>query len=267
MKEIHLVIKPIKLTLLVSLILLAVSPTNRGAVEALASDKQAGKDVKESVFNAPAPPPDIERSDGRTDGGDRGCVDVADANNRADRKPLTALVPLYDRPNAKVVWGLTAAERPTFWFYVPYNAPFPGKFVLYNRENKTVYETDFTLNGKPGVVSLSLPADAAPLEINQRYQWYFKIYCQPEQPPAFTSGRIERRDVPNPDFKTQLEKATPRDRVALLAVNGYWYDALTAAAELRRTEPNSSEWAALLRNIGLPDIASEAISDCCQPKN
>ena len=67
-------------------------------------------------------------------------------------------------------------------------------------------------------------------------------------------------------IKEQLEKATPRDRVALYAVNGLWFDALTVAAQLRRRNPNNPSWAELLQVIGLNELAIEPIVECCTPR-
>ncbi|MFB2978224.1 DUF928 domain-containing protein [Microseira sp. BLCC-F43] len=52
---------------------------------------------------------------------------------------------------------------------------------------------------------------------------------------------------------------TPQQKIALYASNGIWYEALTAAAELRRTNSNDPNWANLLQEVGLSKIASEAI--------
>jgi hypothetical protein len=45
--------------------------------------------------------------------------------------------------------------------------------------------------------------------------------------------------------------------VSLYAANGIWYEALAAAAELRRTNPQDPNWSALLQAVGLEELASE----------
>lgn len=212
------------------------------------------------VFNAPPPPPDIGKPK-TTGGGSRGCESEAQENQSAPsgEKPLTALIP-------ETGWGLTTAEQPTLWFYVPYSSSLSGEFVLMDEANQTVYQTPLTLTGAPGVVSLPLSSKAARFETGKRYHWYFNIYCKPEQPPLFVEGWIQRVEL-NPNLKTQLEKATLQERVALYADNGIWHDALTASAELRRTDPKNNDWAALLQAIGRNDVVSEPIVECCQPGN
>lgn len=203
------------------------------------------------IFNAPPPPPDIGKSVTTTAGGARG-----NCKFQSEAKPLTALLP-------KSGWGLTTAEHPAFWFFVPFSPTLSGKFVLRDATNKKkVYETPFTVSGTPGVVEIRLPATASPLSVNTRYRWYYNIDCEPGQPPIYVEGFIQRYSL-TPDLKNQLEKATPRQRVALYAAKGFWYNALTESAELRRKDPNDAAWTALLQAGGLEAIAKEPIVECC----
>lgn len=51
---------------------------------------------------------------------------------------------------------------------------------------------------------------------------------------------------------------TLQQKIALYASNGIWYEALNAAAKLRRTNSKDRYWANLLQEVGLSKIASEA---------
>lgn len=179
------------------------------------------------------------------------------------KKLLTGLVPVYGAPNLELVLGTTAASNPTFWFYVPYPGPLPGEFALQNQAGQIVYQTPVFISGTPGVVSFSLPPMVSPLEVGKRYHWYFNIYCQPQQPPIFVDGWIRRVEL-NPALTRQLENTTPKERVTLLAAQGIWYEALTTAAELGRTDPSQTDWTALLKAAGLGDLASEPKVECCK---
>jgi hypothetical protein len=130
--------------------------------------------------------------------------------------------------------------------------------VLQDSEQKLVYQTDFTLSETPGVISLSLPSTAPPLESGKLYRWFFYIESQPQQPPYYVDGWIKKNSL-NPTLTSQLEKATLQQRIALYAANGFWHEALTAAAELRRTNPTAPEWTALLQSVGLAELAKEPI--------
>lgn len=233
------------------------APSLPPGIEELGRHSHAGS----YVFAAPPPRPDIGAPSRRTGAGGRGCEEVSMLASSSD-KLLIALVPIYS--GSELVWGRTTVEHPTFWFYVPYKRPATGKFVLRDKEGKLFYQVDVTLPETPGVVSLSLPSTAPALERDKQYHWYFKIYCQSGQPPLFVDGWITRNSL-NPAIERQLETATILQRVALYAANGFWYEALTSVAELRRTNPNAPEWAALLRDVGLDAIATEPLDKLPRP--
>jgi hypothetical protein len=155
---------------------------------------------------------------------------------------------------SELVLGVTTAERPTFYFYVPYQSPLAGEFVLRDEDENLIYKTEVRLPEMPGVLTVSLPSTVNPLEVGERYRWYFKVNCK--QPPIFIEGWIQR-NVLNPNLESQLENATLQEQVSLYAANGIWYEALAAAAELRRTNPQDPNWSALLQAVGLEELASE----------
>lgn len=189
----------------------------------------------------------------RTGGGSRNPCLIKDP-------PLTALIPVSNS-------GKTVAERPTFWFHVPYSAKEApsGEFVLQEEGGKDVYRTPFTLPGMPGFVSLSIPSTKAPLEVNKWYRWYFKLYCEAEKTsaPIFVEGWVQRVEL-TPALEKQLKAATPREYTAY-ASNSIWYDAVSTLAKLRSAAPSNStldnDWNNLLklREIGLEKISQAPI--------
>ncbi|MEH1966083.1 DUF928 domain-containing protein [Nostoc sp.] len=251
----NLDIRQLKLAFVISLVSLCFTPVQAQPVksEILAS----------WIFNAPPPPDDINAPGNRVGGGKRGCENIDKQLTTSKEKLLTALVPVYQFPNAELVFGLTITSHPTFWFYVPDVTTVSTEFVLQNEAGQTVYQRPVSLSGTPGVVSISLPSTASSLEIGKRYHWYFNIYCHQQQPPVFVDGWIKRVE-PNAVLKSQLETATPKQRVALYATNGIWYESLTASAELRHIDPKRTDWTTMLQAVGLNDIASEPIVNCCQ---
>lgn len=174
--------------------------------------------------------------------------------------PLTALMPVTN-------WGKTVAERPTFWFYVPYSpqAAPAGEFVLQEEGGNDVYRTPFTLPKTPGFVSFSTPSTEAPLEINKSYRWYFKLYCEPQKAsaPVFVEGWVQRVAL-TPELESQLRSAKARE-YGVYAANGIWYDAVASLAQLRLINPLNSrldnDWANLLgsRGVGLERLNQESI--------
>ncbi|GAA6616428.1 hypothetical protein NUACC26_022310 [Scytonema sp. NUACC26] len=218
---------------------------------------------RSSIFVAPPPPTDIGEPGKREEAGSRGCTREANKPlSSVSQKRLTALVPVYS--GSELVLGVTAAEHPTFLFYVPYSSSFAyGEFVLEDeaQKNQTIYK--ILLTGTPGVISIRLPSKAAPLEIGKQYRWYLNIYCNKDaQIIADIEGYV-RRELLNSALKTQLEKATPGQRITLYGTNGFWYDALSTANELRHTNPQDSSWAALLQAVNLSNMVTEPKVDCC----
>jgi len=163
--------------------------------------------------------------------------------------------------------GKTVAERPTFWFYVPYSAQQApaGEFVLQSEQGNDIYRTPLTLPKTPGFVSFSTPSTAAPLEVNKSYRWYFKLYCEPQKAsaPVFVDGWVQRVEL-TPTLESQLRSAKAGD-YAVYATNGIWYDALARLAQLRLTNPANArldeEWASLLgaKGVGLSQFSKVPI--------
>ena len=197
--------------------------------------------------------------------------------------PLTALMPVTKATSSgqststtttttESVYGLTVAERPTFWFYVPYplTSSRPVEFVLQDENGNDVYQTQFTESGTvPGVVGLQLPPTVDPLEVGKRYRWFFLIYCNPEEP-TFVEGWVERVEL-NPTLKNQLDQATtPQQKATVYAEAGVWFEAVTTLAELRRQKPNdqalNAQWLELLQSVDLEAIATEPVTSVLNPE-
>lgn len=243
-------------------IFLAVSLTFFSCIQVRAEPQNPNEQLNQSlIFAAPPPPPDIGEPGKRTEAGSRGCSQDMNKPLTSSQKRLTALVPVYSNP--ELVFGTTIAEYPSFLFYVPYSSDFAsGEFVLEDEaENQTIYKTSLT--GTPGVVNLRLPSKAAPLKIGKRYHWYFNIYCKKDKQILGDIEGYVKREQLKPALKTQLEKATPHQRVTLYAANGIWYEALSAASELRRPNSQDTSWTALLQAVGLNDFATEPRMECC----
>ncbi|MBD2519502.1 DUF928 domain-containing protein [Nostoc sp. FACHB-973] len=258
----------IKLALTTSLVSLGftsaqaqlVNPVITVQTQTLNSSRQSNNPL---IFNTPPPPDDIDAPGNRSAGGKRGCEIIGNQSAGVKEKQLTALVPVYEQKDSAFVWGLTTTSHPTLWFYVPYLPKVNAEFALQDETRKIVYQTPISLSGTPGIVSISLPSTTPLLEIGKRYHWYLNIYCQPQQPPIFIHGWIQKKAL-NSAVQNLVEKATPQKRVTIYANNGYWYDALTTAAELRRQDPKNTEWTNLLQTVGLADIATEPLVECCR---
>lgn len=181
-------------------------------------------------------------------------------------QPLTALVPTQQMNSIETVGGITIAASPTLWFYVPYSLQDDDlvEFVLQDEQQNTVYQT--TLNHSQlaaSVVSVPLSKGQTSLETDKLYHWYFLVYCEKDNP-IFVEGWIQRISI-KPELEHQIQQAPPRERIALLASNGIWYDALTQLAMMRSLQPEDTtlvkDWESLLESAGFQLFVSEPMSD------
>ncbi|NEQ56941.1 MAG: DUF928 domain-containing protein [Moorea sp. SIO4A1] len=171
-------------------------------------------------------------------------------------------------------FGLTTSERPTFWFYVPdSNKPkLQAEFWLRNKEHKDVYKETFRLQNTPGIVKITLPETVLPLVVEDLYRWRFSVICNPGEKryKAFVYGGVERISITS-DLEKQLEGTNSRERIAVYAQQGLWFDALTTLGELRLANPQdkrlAQDWADLLEQVGLKEIESQPLVDCCTVEN
>lgn len=195
---------------------------------------------------------------GRTGGGSR------DSEQTIEGKYLTALVPLIEQ--IPLVLGLTAAERPTFWFYIPYRSTPTTKvsFSLSDDEEEPIYEQIYQFSNLPGIVSIALPENLPPLESDRKYFWKCSVLNPQDSTIDDTvEGAIARVSLSS-ELMTQLKNVTSlRECILLYAARGLWYDALTALAQLRRELPQDSviqmDWKNLLQSIDLDNLADEPI--------
>jgi hypothetical protein len=277
---VELLLKPMKLMLVVALSLSSAiqypaqvtaqtkqPPTSKPAQTKKPTFPQRG--ASRPVFVWSKTPPGLSTIPGRGTGmGSReNCPQI--------ETPLTALVPFKERGLATKqkdnsapmdVWGLTTAERPTFWFYVPYTkdvANVSAEFVLQDAKENDVYRQAIALPPKSGVMSVPLPSTVAPLQVSKTYRWYFKIHCNQQQTtsyPVQVEGDIQRVSL-NPNVAKQLAAATdPREKIAIYAASGIWYDPLNMLAQLRLANPNDvslvTDWQSILQSIKLQQLAT-----------
>lgn len=185
--------------------------------------------------------------------GDRGGDN---AGSRDDSCNLLAMVP-------KTNLGLTTAEHPAFWLYVPTvpKSPRSLELVLRDESDREIYRTTFELTQGDGIVSFRLPETAPPLDVGQLYHWH--VFCGN----FARDGWIERVAF-SPEVESQLETATPRERVLIFAEQGLWYETLTELAGLRCSDPQNTQllqdWASLLQHemVTLNEIVSASLLSC-----
>ncbi|WP_413160429.1 DUF928 domain-containing protein [Capilliphycus salinus ALCB114379] len=181
---------------------------------------------------------------------------------------LTALIPEKNL-------GLSTKEHPTFWFYIPYNSTdIPeAELMLLDENQRPVLEKPMKvqLSGTPGIVGVTLPSTAKPLELEQEYHWFFELNCDSENPS--NNPRVDgwiKRVKPSSQLMNQLEHNQIKPRYLVYIENGIWYDALTNLIGMMRVNASDStlknDWSNLLESVELKELLETSITDCCSVK-
>ena len=205
------------------------------------------------------PPAGDKRPDRTVGAGSRGrqCPqDIASApipSGVLHQPPLRAVVPTDNT-------GLTVAERPTFWAYLPQTSA--KQVVLSVQKEDASYHVQwiFPAPEASGIFSFQPPADAPPLKVGETYLWAVVLVCG-ERPnpndPAIAAW--VKRVSPS----QLLSSGTPLDQVSRNAEQGLWYDMVTALAQERKSQPSdpvlTQTWADVLKSQGLELISQEPI--------
>ncbi|PZV14103.1 MAG: hypothetical protein DCF22_09505 [Leptolyngbya sp.] len=171
-----------------------------------------------------------------------------------NQQTLTAVVP-PSAQNAAV--DKTTATHPTFFVYLPSLPVGNAQFTLQDEAGgKELYNVNFKVTGKPGIVGISLPSSAPDLQVGQKYFWQMAVACDVNQPSKLSSisSWVERVAPP---------VAAKDDRISTLAEQGIWYDVVTLVALQRYQKPDdraaAEDWEALMQDAGLPQFKQSAI--------
>jgi hypothetical protein len=228
------------------------------------------------------PPPDRGIAGNRGGAGSQIRMEGASrTKNPFNTLTTKALVPEYrNSPSTGTskleptkVWGLTVNKYPTLWFYIPpYDNIEHINFILYNGDKsvrRAVYQTSFQPPQREGIINLSVPKVSVPLETDKLYQWELKLTIKSQPSPQNTTpskveeivtGWIQRKSL-NQELSDRIKQSNPRQQAAIYAENGFWYDALSTLALLRRDVPQDlavqQDWEAILKSVDLGELADK----------
>ncbi len=250
--------------LLVELVVTTVLPM-RGQAQ-VASVTLGNALSSRSVVRVTFEPPKDGKPEGTAGGATRDGGVCPQDTTKALEPSVTPLLPANRE-------GLTVAEHPTFFVYIPQTSAQKALFVLKDESEDYYYQKTMPIPSRGGIVSFKLPTDAPAIEIGNSYKWSFVMICgeaiRPDSP--MVEGRI-RRIEPSQALSSQLQKLSPLERAALYGKDGIWYDTLTSLAEVRQgtpaglaalSQPDDSTlattWEELLNSVGLGAIATKPL--------
>lgn len=204
------------------------------------------------------PPPGREQPKGGTaSGGSRPVRNACISGTTKSQDFLTAVVPGNQL-------GLTMVEHPEFVVYLPPTSARIAELSIFDQEMEGVYQMDVQIDKRTGFIPVRLPNTAPTLEANKSYYWTFALVCNESDrtEDLVVGGWVERVPLTT-QLRSQLLNASLPEKAALLAQNGYWYDAVT---ELLTTKPTPDAqrqlmkaWDNLLKSVGLNNIAEKSI--------
>ena len=199
---------------------------------------------------------------------DRGAPETAVGGATRSPADVCGVTPLIPKDTSEdygefpPYFGLTVAERPTFFLHVEKFLHQEITFEVYEYEQVTegrgkdgqlIYETTFFVPTTPGVISTKLPPSSG-LESGKTYRWYMDVACGPGADVSVLSavGWLERVDA-SPELSSQLVRAeTAEARSQVYAEAGIWFDALNILGQERiaaDTDTLKTQWDKLLRDI------------------
>jgi hypothetical protein len=174
--------------------------------------------------------------------------------------------------------GLTTADYPQFFWFVPQTRAKSMKFSLFQGDDQDptqqlIYEQTLDTPTAPGVVRFALPKaeSAAPLQVDRDYFWTVTLVCQPDDPSRNISaeGWIQRVAI-EPDLAKALATAKASDRPQIYAENGYWFETLASLANLRCENAGNAaltkSWVKLLTSVKLGRLANQPLHQVCPSK-
>lgn len=164
--------------------------------------------------------------------------------------------------------ALTANALPEFWFYIPYPNISKATFVLQDENFSDIETIALEPNeALPGAIAVR---PTTQLEVEKQYHWEFSFKCQGESADdpieLFVEGSVTRVS-PSDALIAALESVTTdREKAAIYAQNGMWFDALALLGNLQRSgSENSDAWLQFLDSVGLRELASKPVRNCCSP--
>ncbi len=195
-------------------------------------------------------PPNKDKPLATTGGASRGQQCIVDLDN--SEVPIIPILPAINQ-------RLTLVANPIFFIHIPQTSARKVFFQIEDENEENSYQTIIPISGNAGILRITLPQDAPPLEIGKNYQWAIALICdqrlRPDSP--IVQGSITRAK-PEMELNQQLDRMNQIEKASFYAKSGIWYEAIATLAKLKENEPDNpkfqSIWDEVLSSIGLNSI-------------
>lgn len=161
----------------------------------------------------------------------------------------------------------TVAGRPTFFWQVSNVPSEPVEFALVEEGVAEPIVVQQVQIQRSGIVPLELPPSAPELTPGKEYRWSVSLICNQNRRSndVFAQGWIQRV-APSAELRQQLDEIAAdssadalRQRAAIYASSGVWYDAIAALSAAQEQNPSDAslqtDLIALLDQAGLAQVA------------
>ena len=171
--------------------------------------------------------------------------------SQADDQKMLLLVP----PTEDV---LTISSHPTLLARLPDTSAKSVVFsVIRERDGEQIYEATLPVE-KSGILALSMPSSAPPLELSEEYIWSVAMVCQAALVPGspYVEATIQRVASAN------VEGLTLSDQAKVLGEKGIWYDMLASLYKLAIQDGTPSalqNFNQVISSVGLQQLPIEHI--------
>lgn len=197
-------------------------------------------------------PPTADKPKRTTGGASR---TIGECISRAEKSaiPFTPLLP--DSTS-----GLTTAAYPMILAYLPETSANKVFFSWQDEDGNEHYQTILPMEQESGIISLTLPETAPPLQVGKNYQWALALMCdgklQPDSP--IVRGEIRRVQMAS-SLSDRLQTADNLETAAIYGEAGIWYETASTMAQLVEKRPDDAflvaNWQDLLTSVGLEQVA------------
>jgi hypothetical protein len=157
--------------------------------------------------------------------------------------------------------AFTSSPQPVLYWYLSEPVDTRFEFALITQDDiEPVMEIVTEREMQKGLNFLDLAEHGVLLKPGVTYQWSVALVNQPLQRSSdiVSSGTIEFLEL-SAKRRDELAQAGAMESVALLAGDGYWYDAFARLSRLIGEHPDEADLArqrvSLLRQVGLDEVA------------